>query len=96
MKNEMAVLITMIKQQRMLPISVEQARAQVLRLKEQSQSAVKKGQRSGEQIRPLEERALKEFALQHQLWMPQAEFVRRFKNRYIGCLLYTSPSPRDS
>ena len=42
-KNELGVMNTMIKQQEMLPISVEQARAQVQRLKDQSQSAAKKG-----------------------------------------------------
>ena len=41
-QNEMGALNTIIKQQKKLPISVEDARAQVKRLKEQSQSAVKK------------------------------------------------------
>jgi len=41
--NEMGAMKTMISQQEKLPISVEQARAQVKRLSEQSRSAVKKG-----------------------------------------------------
>jgi len=43
-KNEMGALDTLTKQQKYLPISVEQARDQVKRLKEQSRSTVKKGQ----------------------------------------------------
>lgn len=42
-RNELAVMNTIIKQQKMLPISVEQARDQVQRLKDQSRSADKKG-----------------------------------------------------
>lgn len=44
-KNEMGAMNTLIEQQKLLPISVEEARLQVQRLKDQSRSAVKKGQR---------------------------------------------------
>jgi hypothetical protein len=49
-KNEMAVLATITIQRKMLPISVEQARAQVLRLKEQSLSTEKKGQNTASRL----------------------------------------------
>ena len=42
-QNEMGAMKTMTAQRKKLPISVEQARAQVKRLSEQSRSAVKKG-----------------------------------------------------
>lgn len=43
-KNEVGALKTITDQRKKLPISVEQARAQVIRLKEQSLSTAKKGQ----------------------------------------------------
>lgn len=42
-KNEKAVMNSLIKQQSEQPLSLEQARAQVQRLKDQSHSAEKKG-----------------------------------------------------
>jgi len=42
--NEMQIMKALRQQQKTLPISVEQARRQVQRLKEQSLSTVKKGQ----------------------------------------------------
>ena len=43
-KNEIGAMNTLTKQQELLPVSVEQARAQVQRLKLQSLSTAKKGQ----------------------------------------------------
>ena len=42
-KNETGVMNLWTKQQKMQPVSVEQARLQVRRLKDQSHSTVKKG-----------------------------------------------------
>ncbi|MEJ7828623.1 MAG: hypothetical protein WKF91_10515 [Segetibacter sp.] len=42
-RNEKAVMNSLMKQQSMQPLSLEQARAQVQRLKDQSRTTVKKG-----------------------------------------------------
>jgi hypothetical protein len=57
-RNEKAVMNLLIKQQSMQPLSVEQARAQVLRLKNQSHTAVKKGHATTKTVRSIEEAAV--------------------------------------
>jgi len=57
-KNEIGALKTMAKQRKKLPISVEQARAQVIRLKEQSLSNRKERVEFSGQVGSLEEATL--------------------------------------
>lgn len=37
-----------------------------------------------EQVRPLEEATLKDWTLQHNLWISEKQFLFRYNDRYIG------------
>ena len=73
-RNELAVMNTIIKQQKMLPISVEQARGSSSAAKEPEPVSREERAQYSEEVRPIEERALKQWAIENQLWVTEIDF----------------------